>query len=456
MIEELKAYESFRPSGDPWLGHIPKSWSQKRLWSMSRPRVERNPGNLPLLSVFLDRGVIPYAEGGGQVHAPSLDLSKYQVVHPGDFVLNNQQAWRGSVGVSRHHGIISPAYIVLRLNGELLPAYANYLFRCPRLVDQFVAASKGVGDIQRQVFWPFLRRVVVPIPSQTEQAAIVRFLDRANNQVDRFIRAKRKSIALLNEQKQAIIHRAVTRGLDPNTKLKSSGVIWLGEVPAHWQLTPNRAHLRIRKVLVGARHREYQLLSLTKRGVIIRDLSENKGKFSSDLGTSQEVRVGDLVFCLFDVPETPRTVGLSSHNGMITSAYTVMESKDPSISRFLEAFYIAMDDRKLLSPLYSGLRNTIPKDRFLGAKTPIPPAEERDRILNFVAKETREIQAGIDRTSSEIALVQEYRTRLVSDVVTGQLDVRTAAATLLDVEPETTASDSSNEDETYVDAREEA
>lgn len=436
MIEELKPYEALRPSGDLWLGEIPKHWAHKRLWSISSPRVERNPGNLPLLSVFLDRGVIPYGEGGGQVHAPSLDPSNYQVVHPGDFVLNNQQAWRGSVGVSRYHGIISPAYIVLRLNGELLPAYANYLFRCPRLVDQFVAASKGVGDIQRQIFWPFLRRVTVPIPSTIEQEAIVRFLDHANRRIDQFIQAKKKLIALLNEQKQAIIHRAVTRGLDPNVTFKESGVPWVNAMPAHWQLTPNRTHLRVRKVLVGDRHREYRLLSLTKRGVIVRDLSENKGKFSSDMGTSQEVRAGNLVFCLFDVPETPRTVGLSSHDGMITGAYTVMECRDLSIARFLEAFFIAMDNSKLLSPLYSGLRNTIPKDRLLGAKTPIPPASERESILSFIAKETRAIQAVIDRTSAEIVLVQEYRSRLVADVVTGQLDVRAAATSLPSVKPE--------------------
>jgi type I restriction enzyme S subunit len=275
-----------------------------------------------------------------------------------------------------------------------------------------------------------------PLPPPEEQEAIVRFLGHANRRIDEFTRAKKKLIALLNEQKQAIILRAVTRGLDPNVTFKESGVPWVSEMPAHWQLTPNRAYLRVRKVLVGARHHEYQLLSLTKRGVIIRDLSENKGKFSSDMGTSQEVRAGDLVFCLFDVPETPRTVGLSSHNGMITGAYTVMECRDLSIARFLEAFYIAMDDSKLLSPLYSGLRNTIPKDRLLGAKTPIPPAGERERILSFIAKETRAIQAGIDRTSAEIALVQEYRARLVADVVTGQLDVRTAAAGLPVVEAE--------------------
>jgi type I restriction enzyme S subunit len=223
--------------------------------------------------------------------------------------------------------------------------------------------------------------------------------------------------------------------------LKPSGIPWLGDIPAHWDLKPNRSYLRVRKALVGERHIDYQLLSLTKRGIIVRDLSENKGKFSADMGTSQEVRPGDLVFCLFDVPETPRTVGLSKHRGMITGAYTVMESEDLSVARFIEAFYIAMDDRKLLSPLYSGLRNTIPKARLLGAKTPLPPANERNEILEYVTAESMRIQGAVDTLAREINLLQEYRTRLVADVVTGKLDVREAAARLPDDIPPDTTSD---------------
>ena len=108
--------------------------------------------------------------------------------------------------------------------------------------------------------------------------------------------------------------------LKPYAEYKDSGLPWLGQVPGHWELVPNRGLVRRRKVLVGNRHNDYRLLSLTKQGVIIRDLTTGKGKFSSDMGTSQEVREGDIVFCLFDVPETPRTVGLSCHNGMITGA----------------------------------------------------------------------------------------------------------------------------------------
>ena len=164
----------------------------------------------------------------------------------------------------------------------------------------------------------------------------------------------------------------LTADLKPYPAMKDSGLAWVGEVPEHWDLVPNRAMLRRRKVFVGERHSEYELLSLTKAGVIVRDISTGRGKFSADMGTSQEVRVGDLIFCLFDVPETPRTVGLSTHGGMITGAYTVFECRNNQLARFLEAFYIAMDDRKLLSPLYSGLRNTIPPSTFLGTKTPTP------------------------------------------------------------------------------------
>ena len=175
-----------KPSGIPWLGDIPKHWEQHSLWTLTKLRTERNPENLQLLSVFLDRGVIRYEEGGGQVHAPSLDLSNYQVVMQGDFVLNNQQAWRGSVGVSSHHGIISPAYIVLKLSQKLNSAFANYLMRCRAMVDQFVAASKGVGDIQRQVFWPFLRMVQVPVPKLEEQMKMVK--ERASSRRTQEIR----------------------------------------------------------------------------------------------------------------------------------------------------------------------------------------------------------------------------------------------------------------------------
>ena len=213
--------------------------------------------------------------------------------------------------------------------------------------------------------------------------------------------------------------------LTPYPDYKESGLPWLGEVPTHWPLIPNRAMLRRRKILVGERYTDYELLSLTKAGVIVRDVSTGRGKFSADMGTSQEVRCGDLVFCLFDVPETPRTVGLSQHKGMITSAYNVFECNDQVLARYLEAFYIVMDDRKLLSPIYSGLRNTIPTSRFLGVKTPVPPHSEQIAIVRFLDHADQRIRRYIRAKQKLIALLEEQKQAIIHQAVTGQIDVRT-------------------------------
>ena len=210
--------------------------------------------------------------------------------------------------------------------------------------------------------------------------------------------------------------------LKPYPAMKDSGLPWLGEVPERWSLVPNKVMLRRRKTLVGERHTDYQLLSLTKTGVIVRDVSTSRGKFSADMGTFQEVRCGDLVFCLFDVPETPRTIGLSHHKGMITGAYDVFECDDHVLTRFLEAFYIAMDDRKLLSPLYLGLRNTIPTSRFLGVKTPVPPLSEQAAIVRYLDHADELINRYISAKQRLIALLEEQRQAVIHQAVTRGLD----------------------------------
>ncbi len=210
--------------------------------------------------------------------------------------------------------------------------------------------------------------------------------------------------------------------LKPYPSYKESGLEWVGNIPDHWNLLPNRIIMRYRKKLVGERHNDYTLLSLTKRGVIVRDLSEGKGKFSADMGTSQEVCEGDLVFCLFDVPETPRTVGQSAFNGMITGAYTVFQCDDPLLAQYIELFYKAMDDQKLLRPLYSGLRNTIPKDRFLGTKTPVPSLPEQKAIVRYLDYMDLRIRKYIATKEKLIKLLEEQKRAVVHQAVTRGLD----------------------------------
>ena len=181
----LTADAPMKYSGVKWLGDIPQRWYTVPLYAIAQVKSINNCIDLPLMSVYLDAGVVPFVEREEKrTNATSKDLTNYQRVDPGDFVLNNQQAWRGSVGVSFHSGIVSPAYIVLSLNNTLDSHYANYLFRSRCMVDQYLVISRGVGSIQRNLYWSALKRVVVPIPSKKEQMEIVEYLDGLNNKFD--------------------------------------------------------------------------------------------------------------------------------------------------------------------------------------------------------------------------------------------------------------------------------
>lgn len=437
MIEELRPYESYRSSGDRWLGRLPSRWAARHLWTLSRLRAERNPGGLPLLSVFLDRGVIPYAEGGGQVHAPSLDLSNYQVVWPGDFVLNNQQAWRGSVGVSKYRGIISPAYIVLDLGGTLDAAYANYLFRCPRMVDQFVAASKGVGDIQRQVFWPFLRHVTVPLPSIDEQRAIVRFLDYTNRRLDRFARVKRKLIALLNEQKRTIIDRAVTQGINLAVPKKDAGLPWLASIPTNWAVQPMKQLLvRLDYGTSENAKGEGRVRVLTMAHIKDgRVLPPAKGALDA-VPPGLLLETNDLLFNRTNSPDLVGKVGLFTgrpSDEITFASYLVRlrvrtEHRPQWLNYLLNSasFWAYTRSYALVSLHQANLNPT----RYARMLVPVPPRAEQDQIVTRIVPRVEVIEAAVARAEHEISLIGEYRTRLVADVVTGQLDVREAAAHL--------------------------
>ncbi|CAK2405868.1 type I restriction enzyme, S subunit [Vibrio crassostreae] len=423
-LTSMATHNEYTDSGISWLGSIPSHWEGAPLCSVSKLKSITNHVDEPLLSVYLDKGVIRFDEvEAKRTNATSLDLSKYQLVEPGDFVLNNQQAWRGSVGVSAHRGIVSPAYLVLQLSSKIYPRFGNYLFRDGSMVANYLVNSKGVGTIQRNLYWPQLKRALVFFPGFDEQIAIANYLDEKTSQIDEAVVIKQKQIELLKERKQIIIQKAVTQGLKSNNVLVETDLIWAPQIASHWSLLPNRLFLKIRRVPVGSAHKNYQMLSLTKKGVLIRDLSKGAGKQSDFLERMQEVRKGDFIFCLFDVEETPRTVGLSKHLGMISADYTIFECSDEYTGRFLEYYYKSMDDQKLLKPLYKGLRNRIPKPRFLRTNCPMPPKGELIEIVMYLDTLEEKTTRSIDIILSQIEKLKEYKTTLINSAVTGKIKV---------------------------------
>jgi type I restriction enzyme S subunit len=318
-------------------------------------------------------------------------------------------------------------------SSKILGSYLAYALRVPEVAVQLHLAAKGVtryGLSQQGI-----KSAQVPVPPLEEQGLIVRYLDYAELRIAKAIAAKQRMIKLLEEKKQVVAEEIILGRDQSGVEFLDSEVPWLGQVPKHWELSPCRAYLRRRKVLVGRGHGGHVLLSLTLRGLIVRDLSQMKGKFPASFESYQRVEPGDFVFCLFDVDETPRTVGLARVGGMITGAYDVFECADESIREYLYEYFLTIDRGKKLKPLYRGLRKTVPSNAFASMRIPIPPVAERDALVRKLKASTAAVDAAIESLMNEVVLLKEYRTRLISDVVTGKLDVREEATKLPEIDP---------------------
>ncbi|NMZ30132.1 restriction endonuclease subunit S [Pseudomonas protegens] len=203
---------------------------------------------------------------------------------------------------------------------------------------------------------------------------------------------------------------------------KESGVKWLPKVPEHWDIRRNKQTFRIVSTLVGSKSKDFQLLSLTLRGVIPRDIESGKGKFPAEFDTYQTVEPDNVIFCLFDIDETPRTVGISSDYGMITGAYTVVRAFAVADPRFIYYYYFSIDLRKGLRPFYTGLRKVVRPETFMNIELPLPPRHEQANICNFLDHETARIDALIEEQQRLIELLKEKRQAVISHAVTKGLD----------------------------------
>ena len=198
---------------------------------------------------------------------------------------------------------------------------------------------------------------------------------------------------------------------------QKTGLPWVKEVRVTWQLIRNKQFLTERKEFVGKDASKYPLLSLTKQGVILRDVSSGKGKFPKEFDSYKVVEPSNAIFCLFDMDETPRTIGISKYRGMITGAYDVFELSNIN-SRFFYYYYASLDDKKDLKPLYTGLRKTIGVETFLHAKMPVPSKEEQQQIVLYLDTKTAQIDCAIRGYERLVALLEERKTAVINEAVT--------------------------------------
>src|ERR1700730_16729552 len=223
MIADLQPYPEYKDSKQLWLGCVPRHWPVLPNRALFAEVKERGYPDEEMLSVTITQGIIRQTAlltDSSKKDSSRQDRSAYKLVQPRDIAYNKMRAWQGAIGASELRGIVSPAYVVMRLrNKENLQRYFHYFYRTPHFAKEAERWSYGITSDMWSLRPEHFKMIYTPQPPPEEQAAIVRFLDWANGRLERAIGVKRKVIALLNEQKQVIIHRAVTRGLDPDVRL---------------------------------------------------------------------------------------------------------------------------------------------------------------------------------------------------------------------------------------------
>ena len=433
MIPELKPYPAMKDSAVAWLGEVPEHWGVLPGRTCYREKKVPNAGlrEKTVLSLSYGRIVIrPDEKLHGLVPA---SFETYQVVKPGDVICRPtdlQNDWNSlRFGLSPHRGIITSAYMCLRTRPLMDREYGYLLLHAYDLKKIFYGLGSG---LRQNLDWRDLKYLPCLVPSRPEQAAIVRFLDHADRRIRRYIRAKQKLIDLLEEQKQAIIHRAVTRGLDPNVRLKPSGVEWLGDVPAHWVV--KRCRYLFREVDKRSAHGSEEHLSMSQRlGLVPSHFVENRTLVSESYAGAKLCEVGDLV--LNRLKAHLGVFALARFPGVISPDYTVLRPIEPEGAAYFESVLRSPACRSELRIRAKGIVEgfwRLYTDDFYDIRLPVPPLSERRAILEHIQSATSRIERVTQGAEGGISLLREYRTRLIADVVTGKLDVREAAARLPD------------------------
>ncbi len=467
MIDGLQPYPAMKDSGVAWLGEVPEHWEIERAkWlfsKMSRPVRDSDE----VVTCFRDGVVTLRKNRRVRGFTESLKEIGYQGIRYGDLVIHAMDAFAGAIGVADANGKGTPVYSVCEPKPKANAHYYAHAVREMARNQWIQALAKGVRERSTDFRFEAFGSQSLPVPPRSEQAAIVRFLDHADRRIRRYIRSRQKLIKLLEEQKQAIIHRAVTRGLDPDVRLKPSGVEWLGDVPEHWEIwqighfatvgngsTPSRGNLSYwtggeypwlnsssvntspitasNQFVTNTALRECHLPRVCAGSVLVAITGQGKTRGKAAILAVEATINQHIAFI------APR-----KRNAVATSEY---------LQRFLVAAY---SELRRLSDDSGSTKGALTCADLRHFRVTVPPIGEQREIVEYVGTATAEIEKASQLATREIDLLREYRTRLIADVVTGKLDVREAAAQLPEEVEDADALDEiepeSSDDETVSD-----
>ncbi len=419
----MKSYPLRKKSQYGWLGEIPSHWNELFLQQVSSEKCVKNKELQETNVLSLSYGNIVRKKdiNSGLV---TNDFSTYQIVEPGDIILrftdlqNDQKSLRS--GLVRERGIITSAYVCIK--PSINPAYLRFLLHAYDVHKIFYGLG---GGIRQSIGFKDVRHLFVPVPPRSEQNQIVRYLDWQVSKIDKLIEGKKRKIEMAKEQKHAIVSRVITCGLNSKAPLKDSGVNWLKLIPAHWRI------IKLRNILTPLSQKgrpDLQLLSVVRElGVIIRDIEDkttNHNYIPDDLSKYKVVKKNQFV--INKMKAWQGSYGISDHDGIVSPAYFVFDIQFPN----LQFFHYAIRSKvyvNFFAQASDGIRVgqwDLSIDKMKTIPFFVPPEKEQQEIVAFIPRIQESLNSLILGLQREIERLEEFKTRIISDVVTGKMDVR--------------------------------
>ena len=430
----MKKYQSYKPSGIEWIGEIPEGWNVKKLKELFENRNEKNEDLCEdFLSLTKDRGVIPYSEKGNVGNKTSEDIGKYKKVYPEDIVVNPMNIIIGSVGISKYNGVLSNVYIVLKPT-KILSGYGSYIFHHKSFQLHLKKICYGIMELRESLNKIEFFVEKLPLPPLSEQHQIVEFLDSKTELINRLISTKERKITLLKEQRTSLINQVVTKGLNPNVKMKDSGVEWIGDISEGWNIVPLKILGGFQNgISKGSEFFGHGLPFMNYGDVYKNEITPTdvEGKVdSSDSERNQySISRGDIFFTR--TSESKDDIGVSSTclrtiDNCVFSGFVIRfrfygETHLPEYSRY--HFQTHWKKVFIESKMNIVTRSSLSQQVLGQVPVLIPPIEEQLQIVEYLDSKTKEIDDLVLMEQKKIDLLKEYRQSLISEVVTGKIKV---------------------------------
>lgn len=426
-----------KDSNIQWLMEIPSNWELKKIKYTLQERIEKNNPvrTSDILSLTAKQGVIPYDEKEGGGNKPKEDVSAYRLAYPGDIVMNSMNILSGSVGLSRYFGCVSPVYYMLRpRNHEYDVRYSNYIFQTTVFQKSLFGLGNGIlikessngklNTIRMRIPMNKFGNLYIPVATVHEQKIISDFLDAKCSEIDNLVADIQSQIDILEQYKRSVITEAVTKGLNPDSEMKDSGIEYVGMVPAHWDIHPLYCYFVERKNK-NSLGKEENLLSLSYGRVIQRDINTNDGLLPESFNTYNIVETDDIIIRPTDLQNDKRSLrtGIVKEHGIITSAYIALKAKTSLVAEYYHYLLHSYDVMKVFYNMGNGVRQGLNFSEFSRLMVFAPPFSEQVAISTFLEEKCSEIDEVILDKKQQLATLDEYKKSLIYEYVTGKKEV---------------------------------